>query len=176
MTSAREKIKDMTDAELEALLAPKTAPTTKDMVVDSLKTGALVVGATEAERLILDRVKAALGETYPELAKHPLAEETIKILAPIVIHHFATTYAGSIPGAPHIATACHYATQGNIQRNMTTIVQYVLPLLGDLAKLGAKLASAEGQGNVFLMAESLPEEVGWASERVSEKAKVGGGA
>lgn len=157
---------DKTEAETPIV------PSTKDMLLESLKNSALVSAAGEAERVALDQIKALMGEAYPEFAKHPMAEEFIKTLTPLIVHYLATNYGEAIPGSKHVALACKYATDANLTRNMTALLQYGLPIIAAYAKMGAQLATAQASGNVFMLAEALPDAATEVKSRTAASEKA----
>jgi hypothetical protein len=109
--------------------------TTKDMIQKTAKQAAIVAVGQQGEEMLFQWAKNATGQYWPELLKTPAGEEILRLAAPVVLHYALETYGDAIPQSEKLLKLCEGATQGNIQRNITTLFALLAPLLAQVQTL-----------------------------------------
>lgn len=132
-----------------------TSNTTLSMLKSAGVDAAKLVGANQANEIITSSIKSGLAKfnLKSEFLDSELGTMVMKAAGPILIHYLADTQAETINNmlgqnaAANIKEGCKFATQANMQDTLQPLIAFLIPMLKDLASLGASsIASAAKTG------------------------------
>lgn len=185
----QEKPKDI-DKKLENIsekVAQKMTEDKKNTTLDMIKEAGIdaakMTGANQANELITGALKKALksmGLTH-EFIESEAGHRLMKILGPLAIHYAADTQSEFIDGlvgknaSENIKEGCKFATQAAMGEIMEPMLQFIAPLLKDLASMGASgiaQAAKTGFSTPAGAVEEKVEENDAVSTLLKEKQKV----
>lgn len=142
----------------------------KDASIDALK----MVGANQANELIVSGLKKALmsmGFTH-EWIESEAGHKLLKTMGPLVIHYVASTQSDFIDNlagenaSENIMEGCKFAVQAAMGEIMQHALVHIKPLLTDLASLGANAAK-----NAFKAPIGAVDETDGVAELLKQKTK-----
>jgi hypothetical protein len=154
---------------------------TLEMLKEAGIDAAKMVGANQANEIITAGIKKALQAMglEHEFLESDAGHKLIKTLSPLVIHYAASTQAEFIDNfvgenaSENIKEGCKFAVQASLNEIMGPLIEHLVPLLKDLATMGASsIATAAKSGFSNTKSDESEKIVDGVKELMENKKKA----
>lgn len=138
-------------------------------VAESFTEGLKIAGSQAISDKIVKVVHDKLGHNLP-IANTPLGQQVERLMFPALLHFIVDAMpAGKLPGAEMIKRNCMRAVTGVAKDDGTALINALLPILGEVAKMG----TAEGGFDILtsMMGGATVEQV--ADRAIAPHSEIG---
>lgn len=171
-----KKLDNISEKVAKKMTTNSTLDMLKDAGIDATKS----VGANQANELITSALKKGmLAMGLPkEYIETEAGHRFMKIMGPIAIHYMADAQSDFIDNmigenaSDNIKEGCKFATQKAMEDVMEPFLEFVAPLLKDLASLGMNSASAAVKNGLAAPVEEKAPKASAVEQLLKQKDKA----